>query len=256
MSQRLVRIRLLASKECVASAACISPEARATQEAMQAAAIIHAIREMKELITADDREQLVELAKEIGFSADIFMSILNAFADLKVKGKRRQGQLHHHHHRHHHQHCHHHHPHPFHHHSHCHDKGQKYHPQVLNFFVQDDWTKMTAEDATAYTVLEVIIQRAYILGGINMSEHSTKFLTSLMLEVTGARSMLVSERKKWHSYLKAELKNLFAIGSLWSTLLSSPRRRTSCRRSTPNSTRLPTQTVTCQSRCHLRFTPM
>ena len=67
---------------------------------------------------------------------------------------------------------------------------------------------MTAEDATAYTVLEVIIQRAYILGGINMSEHSTKFLTSLMLEVTGARSMLVSERKKWHSYLKAELKKL------------------------------------------------
>ena len=67
---------------------------------------------------------------------------------------------------------------------------------------------MTAEDATPYTVLEVIIQRAYILGGINMSEHSTKFLTSLMLEVTGARSMLVSERKKWHSYLKAELKKL------------------------------------------------
>ena len=86
---------------------------------------------------------------------------------------------------------------------------------------------MTAEDATAYTVLEVIIQRAYILGGINMSEHSTKFLTSLMLEVTGARSMPISERKKWHSYLKVELKNLFAIGSLWSTLLSSPRRRTS-----------------------------
>ena len=109
MSQRMLRIRLLASKDCVASAACISPEARATQEAMQAAAVIHEIRKMKELITADDREQLVELAKEIGFSADIFMSILNAFADLKMKGKRRQGQLHHHHHhhRHHHQHCHH-----------------------------------------------------------------------------------------------------------------------------------------------------
>ena len=42
---------------------------------------------------------------------------------------------------------------------------------------------MTAEDATAYTVLEVIIQRAYLLGGINMSE------------ATGARSMSVSERK-------------------------------------------------------------
>ena len=135
MSQRLVRIRLLASNECVASAACISPEARATQEAMQAAAVIHEIRRMNELITADDREQLVELAKAIGFSADNFMSIFYTFADLKVKGKRRKGQLHHHHHhRHHHQHCH-HHPHPFHHHSHCHDKGQKYHPRFLNFFV-------------------------------------------------------------------------------------------------------------------------
>ena len=165
MSQRILRIRLLASKECIASAARKSPEARATQEAMQAAAIIHEIRRMNVLITADDREQLVEVAKTIGFSADNFMAIFNALADLKVKGKRRKGQLHHphhhHHHRHHHQHCHHHHPHPVHHHhhSHCHDKGQKYHPQVLNFFVQDDWTKMTAEDATAYTVLEVIIQR-------------------------------------------------------------------------------------------------
>ena len=67
---------------------------------------------------------------------------------------------------------------------------------------------MTAEDATAYTVLEVIIQRAYLLGGINLSEHSTKFLTSLMIEVTGARSMSIRERKGWHTYLKAELKKL------------------------------------------------
>ena len=139
MSQRILRIRLLASKECVASAACISPEARATQEAMQAAAVIHEIRAMKELITADDREQLVELAQAIGFSAENFMSICGAFADLKATGKRRKSQLHHHHRRHHHQHCHHHHhPHPFHHHhhhSHCHDKGQTYHPQFLIFFV-------------------------------------------------------------------------------------------------------------------------
>ena len=140
MSQRILRIRLLASKECVASAACISPEARATQEAMQAAAIIHEIRRMNVVITPDDREQLVEVAKTSGFSADNFMAIFNALADLKVKGKRRKGQLHHphhhHHHRHHHQHCHHHHPHPFHHHhhSHCHDKGQTYHPQFLNLF--------------------------------------------------------------------------------------------------------------------------
>ena len=54
---------------------------------------------------------------------------------------------------------------------------------------------MGAEDATAYTILEVIIQRAYLLGGINLSEHCTKFLTSLMIEVTGARSMSVRERK-------------------------------------------------------------
>ena len=95
MSQRILRIRLLASKECIASAARKSPEARATQEAMQAAAIIHEIRRMNVLITADDREQLVEVAKTIGFSADNFMSIFNALADLKVKGKRRKGQTHH-----------------------------------------------------------------------------------------------------------------------------------------------------------------
>ena len=92
MSQRLLRIRLIASKECIASAARKSPEARATQEAMQAAAIIHEIRRMNELVTADDREQLVELAKAIGFSAENFMSICDAFADLKAKGKRRKGQ--------------------------------------------------------------------------------------------------------------------------------------------------------------------
>ena len=102
MSQRILRIRLLASKECIASAACKSPEARATQEAMQAAAIIHEIRRMNELITADDREQLVELAKAIGFSAELFMPILDPLAGLKVKGKRR--------------------------------KGQTYHPQCINFF--------------------------------------------------------------------------------------------------------------------------
>ena len=67
---------------------------------------------------------------------------------------------------------------------------------------------MGAEDATAYTVLEVIIQRAYLLGGINLSERNTKFLTSLMLEVTGARNMLIRERRGWHTYLKAELKKL------------------------------------------------
>ena len=62
---------------------------------MQAAAVIHEIREMKELITADDREQLVELAKAIGFSAERFMPTLHAFANLEVKGKRRKGQTYH-----------------------------------------------------------------------------------------------------------------------------------------------------------------
>ena len=69
----------------------------------------------------------MELATAIGFSAELFMPILDALAGLKVKDKRR--------------------------------KGQTYHPQFLSFFVQDDWTKMGAEDATAYTILEVIIQR-------------------------------------------------------------------------------------------------
>ena len=106
--------------------------------------------------------------------------------------------------------------------------------EFLNLFVQDDWTKMGAEDATADTILEVIIERTYLLGGINLSEQCTNFLTSLMIVMTslhhprGPISMSVRERKGWHSYLKAELKNnMFAIGSLWSTLLSSPRRRTS-----------------------------
>ena len=57
---------------------------------------------MDELITEDDREQLVELATAIGFSAELFMPILDALAGLKVKGKRR--------------------------------KGQTYHPQCINFF--------------------------------------------------------------------------------------------------------------------------
>ena len=34
--------------------------------------------------------------------------------------------------------------------------------------------------------LEVILERIYRLGGINPSEYSTKFLTSLMLQVAGA----------------------------------------------------------------------
>ena len=40
--------------------------------------------------------------------------------------------------------------------------------------------------ATIFTTLEVILERIYRLGGINLSEHSTKFLTSLMLQVAGA----------------------------------------------------------------------
>ena len=74
--------------------------------------------------------------------------------------------------------------------------------------VKDDWTNIGSEDATIYTILEVIIQRVYLLGGINLNEHSTKFLTSLMIHLAGATSMTVAERKRWHSYLKAELKKL------------------------------------------------
>ena len=56
------------------------------------------------------------------------------------------------------------------------------------------------------TIPEVIIQRVYLLGGINLTEYSTKFLSSLMIQLAGATSMSVKERKGWHSYLKAELK--------------------------------------------------
>ena len=102
MTMRMLRIRLLASKQCIASATLKSPEALANEEAMQAAAIIHEIRRSEDLITEDDRGKLVELARAIGLSTQYFMPILDAFANLKVKGKRRRGQLHHHHHRHHH----------------------------------------------------------------------------------------------------------------------------------------------------------
>ena len=71
---------------------------------MQAAAIIHEIRGTEDLITEDDRGELVERAKAIGFSTQFFMPILDAFANLKVKGKRRRGQHHHHHHHRHHHH--------------------------------------------------------------------------------------------------------------------------------------------------------
>ena len=68
MSQRILRIRLLASKQCIASATHKSPEALANEEAMQAAAIIHEIRRSEDLITEDDRGQLLELAKATGFA--------------------------------------------------------------------------------------------------------------------------------------------------------------------------------------------
>ena len=86
----------------------------------------------------------MELATAIGFSAELFMPILDALAGLKVKGKRR--------------------------------KGQTYHPQCINFFTVRRF----------FTTLEVILERIYRLGGIKLSEHSTKFLTSLMLQVAGA----------------------------------------------------------------------
>ena len=106
---RMLRIRLLASKQCIASATLKSAEALANEEAMQAAAIIHEIRRSEDLITEGDREKLVELARATGLSTQYFMPILDALANLKVKGKRRRGQLHHHHHRHHHhQHVYHH----------------------------------------------------------------------------------------------------------------------------------------------------
>ena len=108
MTMRMLRIRMLASKQCIAIATNKSPEALANEEAMQAAAIIHEVRRSEDLITEDDRGKLVELARAIGLSTQYFMPILDAFANLKVKGNRRRGQLHHHHRHHHHHHRHHH----------------------------------------------------------------------------------------------------------------------------------------------------
>ena len=62
--------------------------------------------------------------------------------------------------------------------------------------------------ATIFTTLEVILERIYRLGGINLSEHSTKFLTSLMLQVAGATTMSVKCRTEWHTLLKADLKKV------------------------------------------------
>ena len=84
MTMRMLRIRLLASKQCIASATHKSPEALANEEAMQAAAIIHEIRRIEDLIIEDDRGQFVELARDIGVSTQYFMQTLDAFASLKA----------------------------------------------------------------------------------------------------------------------------------------------------------------------------
>ena len=87
----------------------------------------------------------MELATAIGFSAELFMPILDALAGLKVKGKRR--------------------------------KGQTYHPQCINFFTVRRFLRSS---------------RSSLRGSINLSEHSTKFLTSLMLQVAGATLVVLT----------------------------------------------------------------
>ena len=82
---RMLRIRLLAAKEVVLSAARKSSEARAAGGAMQASAITHEVRKLDDELFDHDREQLVDLASQICLSADLFSSILDAFAALKIK---------------------------------------------------------------------------------------------------------------------------------------------------------------------------
>ena len=77
--------------------------------------------------------------------------------------------------------------------------------------------------ATIFTTLEVILERIYRLGGINLSEHNTKFLTSLMLQVAGATTMSVKCRTEWHTPLKVDLKKLVLDRELVQYIVQPPK---------------------------------
>ena len=55
--------------------------------------------------------------------------------------------------------------------------------QILHYFRASEWRNMLSESATIGTVLDTILGRVYLLGGINLNEYTSKFLSALLMHV-------------------------------------------------------------------------
>ena len=80
---------------------------------------------------------------------------------------------------------------------------------ILNFYTEQDWKTMLEDCAhSPNDILEKILLKVILLGGINLSEHSSKFLTSMWLYLQRASSETVASKHKWHVYLEGQLKKI------------------------------------------------
>ena len=189
MVLRHLRIPFKAARSVLDESVGVAAMKRASQQQAEAVCAILLARAAS--LSATDLEIVTELVDEVGFEVEGLTSVLDVLSVVARSLKRRRG-------------------------------AQTLDPQILHYFTASDWMNMLSESATIGTVLDTILGRVYLLGGINLSEYTSKFLTALLMHVqrTDERN---DHKKKLHTYVKLQHKNCLLYTS------PSPRDRTRSR---------------------------
>ena len=177
MSLRLMRIRCVAAKRVLDEAA--SPAARKKLSREQAKSVCDTLLAPSSSLTTSDVEVVSELVTDVDFEATDLIQVLDAIGVVAKSLKRRRS-------------------------------AQRMHPQIIHYSTAAEWRAMNGgggDPPTIGRVLEVILSRVWLLGGINISEHTSKFLTSLLIHLVGMTGHTY-EKKKLHNYVKAQHKKL------------------------------------------------
>ena len=87
---------------------------------------------------------------------------------------------------------------------------QQVYLSFLEFFTQDNWTKLLEEEPSSDATLNLIIARVIRLGGRNVCEHTKKLMTSLWLFLVEPDLMRLTywHKKRQFDYLKKEYRRV------------------------------------------------
>jgi len=107
------------------------------------------------LLSQEQRDGLMELVTLIPFAASHLARVVDAISECTEMPKRKLGMI--------------------------------LHPMIIHMFTQMEWNKMLDEASTAADVLEVILLRVFLLGGVNLNEHTSKYMTSMWLFLQGKK---------------------------------------------------------------------